>query len=168
MKELNISSLNSRSPYLVEKRTVHDYAFKTDFGVTCVVNFMDDYSVWEEGAYQFIIGNETRQKSPNDPKLRDTIICIIEAFFEENPDILLYVCETGDGKETMRNRLFLRWLRDYGQKDLFFVEHVEIEAEGIINFAAIIVQKTNSRLDTIVDDFRSAIRELQKPSEDEP
>ena len=163
MKELNIVSLNSKSPYSVHMRAVNDYAFNTDFGVTCVVNFMDDYSIWEEGAYQFIIGNETRQKSPNDPKLRDTIVCIIEAFFEENPDILLYVCETGDGKETMRNRLFLRWLKDYVRKEHFLVEHVEIEAEGIINFAAIIVQKTNPHLETIIDDFHSAIDELQKP-----
>ena len=165
MRELNIVSLNSKSPYLVEKRTINDYAFKTEFGVTCVVNFMDDYSVWEEGAYQFIIGNETQRKSPNDPKMRDTIICIIEAFFEENPDILLYVCETGDGKETMRNRLFLRWLKDYVRKEQFYIEHVEIEAEGIINFAAIIVQKSNPRLNAIVDDFHSAIEELQKPSD---
>ena len=164
MKELNIVSLNSRSPYSVEKRTVYDYVFKTEFGVVCVVNFMDDYSVWEEGAYQLIIGNETHQKSPNDPKLRDTIICIIEAFFEENPDILLYVCETGDGKEAMRNRLFLRWLKDYVRKDLFFVEHLDIEAEGIANFAAIIVQKANPQLDSIIDDFHSAMEELQKPN----
>lgn len=127
---------------------------------------MNDYSVWEEGAYQFIIGNESHQKSPNDLKLRDTIICIIEAFFEENPDILLYVCETGDGKEMMRNRLFLRWLKDYVRKERFFVEHIEIEAEGITNFAAIIVQKTNPRLDVIIDEFRSAIEELQKPPVD--
>ena len=164
MRELDIVSLNSRSPYHVEKRTVQDYVFKTEFGVICVVNFMDDYSVWEEGAYQFIIGNETQQKSPNDPKLRDTIVCIIEAFFEVNPDILLYVCETGDGKEMMRNRLFLRWLKDYVKKDLFFVEHIEIEAEGITNFAAIIVQKTNPNIDIIISDFRSAIEELRKPS----
>ena len=71
MKELNIVSLNSRSPYPVEKRTVCDYVFKTEFGVVCVVNFMDDYSVWEEGAYQLIIGNETHKKSPDDPKLRN-------------------------------------------------------------------------------------------------
>ncbi len=163
MKELDVIQLNKKSPYMVEKRSERDYAFCTDYGVTCIVNFMDDYSVWEEGAYQFIIGNETRKKSPNDPKLRDTIAYIIESFFDANPDILLYVCETGDGKEAMRNRLFLRWLKEYAQRDLFFIEHVEIEAEGINNFAAIIVQKTNPKLNAIIDDFRSAIEEIQKP-----
>ena len=164
MKGLDVSSLNKKSPYAVEKRSDRDYAFHTDFGVTCVVNFMDDFSIWQEGAYQFIIGNESRQKSPNDAKLRDTITCIIESFFEANPEILLYVCETGDGKEAMRNQLFLRWLKDYGQRDVFYVEHIEIEAEGVMNFAAIIVQKSNSSLGTIIADFHAAIEELQKPN----
>ena len=42
--------------------------------------------------------------------------------------------------------------------------HVEIEAEGVMNFAAIIVQKSNPCLETIIADFRSAIEELQKPN----
>ena len=49
-------------------------------------------SFWEEGAYQFIIGNETRQKSPNDAKLRDTITCIIEAFYCRNLTKRRMVC----------------------------------------------------------------------------
>ncbi len=77
MRELDVSSLNKKSPYAVEMRPERDYVFHTDHGVTCVVNFMDDYSIWEEGAYQFIIGNETRQKSPNDAKLR---VCPIVRF----------------------------------------------------------------------------------------
>ena len=53
---------------------------------------------------------------------------------------------------------------DYAQKEIFYVEHVEIEAEGVMNFAAIIVQKSNPCLETIIADFRSAIDELQKPN----
>ncbi len=37
-------------------------------------------------------------------------------------------------------------------------------AEGVMNFAAIIVQKSNPCLETIIADFRSAIDELQKPN----
>ena len=132
-------------------------------GVTCVVNFMDDFSIWEEGAYQFVIGNEGHKKSPNDGKLRDTIMGIIEAFFEVNPDILLYVCETGDGKEAMRNRLFLRWMKEYDKKETFYIEHFEIEAEGVMNFAAIIVQRKNPHIGNILTEFHEAIEELKKP-----
>ena len=134
MKELDLSELNKRAPYKVERRSECDYAFSTDYGVRCLVNFMDDYTIWQEGAYQFIIGNESRTHSPNDPKLRDTIFCIVEAFFDANPDILLYVCETGDGKEVFRNRLFLRWLKEYASREQFVVNHFEIAADGATGF----------------------------------
>lgn len=77
---------------------------------------MDDDTIWESGAYQFIIVNENNTPSPNDLKLRETIFCIIEDFFKANPEILLYLCETGDGKQASRNRLFIRWFREYAQK----------------------------------------------------
>ena len=160
---MDVDRLNTRAPYVVERRSKCDYAFCIDFGVKCLVNFMDDYTIWQEGAYQFIIGNESHTHSPNDPKLRDTIFCIVEAFFEANPDILLYVCETGDGKEAFRNRLFLRWLKDYAYKEQFIVEHFEITADGITNFAAIIVQVSNPKVDEIVTEFNDYLEVLRKP-----
>ncbi len=42
--------------------------------------------------------NESHRPSPNDEKLKATIFRIIEVFFAANPDILLYICETGDGR----------------------------------------------------------------------
>lgn len=60
---------------------------------------MDDYSIWPSGAYQFTITNQSHQPSPLDETLRETILLLIEAFFAANPDILLYICETGDGRQ---------------------------------------------------------------------
>lgn len=77
---------------------------------------MDDDTIGESGAYQFIIVNENNTPSPNDFKLHETIFCIIEDFFKANPEILLYLCETGDGKQASRNRLFIKWFREYAQK----------------------------------------------------
>ncbi|MDD7258587.1 MAG: DUF6169 family protein [Prevotellaceae bacterium] len=114
---------------------------------------MDDDTIWESGAYQFIIVNENNTPSPNNPKLRETIFCIIEDFFKANSEILLYLCGTGDGKQASRNRLFVRWFREYAQKHLYYFDTVEMEAEGTENFAAIIVQKTNPELNEIVEAF---------------
>ena len=165
MHALNLETLNLKAPYLVECQNESDYTFKTDFGVNCIVSFMDDYAIWQEGAYQFIIGNENNTSSPNDYKLRDTIICIIEAFFEANPDILLYVCETGDGKEAFRNRLFMRWMNEYIGKESFIVDHFEIKAEGVTNFAAIIIQRSNPDAVAIINEFHEYLEVLRKPEE---
>ena len=163
MNALDLSVLNQKTPYHVECNNERDYTFTTDFGVICVISFMDDFSIWQEGAYQLIIGNKNRSSSPNDLKLRDTIFRIVEAFFEVNPEILLYVCETGDGKEAFRNRLFLRWLKDYIGKDDFIVDHFELRAEGVTNFAAIIVQASNPKASDILTEFHEYLEILQKP-----
>ena len=126
---------------------------------------MNDDTIWESGAYQFIIVNENNTPSPNDFKLRETILCIIENFFKANPEILLYLCETGDGKQTSRNRLFVRWFKEYAKKYLYYFDTVEIEADGIKNFAAIIVQKANPNLNEIVRVFNHVVNTLKDKPE---
>lgn len=168
MNPLNLSILNEHSPYRIFLDMANSYSFVTDYGVSYQIHFMPDYSIWESGAYQFIIANANNKKSPNDKKLKETVFSVIESFFTANPSILLYICETGDGKEIMRNRLFLRWLREYDQRESFYIAHVEMEAEGINNFATMIVQRNNPRFTEIEQEFREAINELRKPGCDNP
>ena len=160
MNILNLSHINIASPYTVWNVTEYYYYFKTDFGAVYKVGFMDDYSIWEQGAYQFLIMNETGATSPNDPKLHATILCIIEAFFEANPEILLYICETGDGKQAFRSRLFIRWFKTYNNSNAYVMETAEVKAEGQDNFAALIVQKSNPRVKEIVEEFEETIKIL--------
>ena len=123
---------------------------------------MDDYSIWDTGAYQFTVNNENNQPSPNDVKLKLTLFRLIEAFFEVNPDILLYICETGDDKQRLRNRLFIHWFNTYSQRDNYILKTVEVMDGNTANFAAIIVQKSNPRLNAILSEFDETISMLQK------
>ena len=126
---------------------------------------MDNDTIWKSGAYQFIIVNENNTPSPNDSELRKTIFCIIEDFFKANPEILLYLCETGDDKQASRNRLFVRWFKEYARKHLYYFETVEMQADGIDNFAAIIVQKINPKLNEIVEAFNHVVNTLKNKPE---
>ncbi len=69
------------------------------------------------------------------------------------PDILLYQCETGDDRQAMRDRLFLRWFQEYEHHSDYVVKVSEIVAEGISNYVAIIIQKSNPSLVTVLQDF---------------
>lgn len=154
------------SPYPVWGESEYVYYFKTDFGGLYKVGFMEDYTIWDEGAYQFLIINEACKSSPLDPKLKTTIFCIIEAFFLANNDVLLYLCETGDGRQAQRNRLFIRWFEEYSDHNIFYFDTVEIESEGIDNFAAIIVQKNNPRLQAIAHEFHEVVQTLKDKPDD--
>lgn len=126
---------------------------------------MNDYSIWPTGAYQFTITNQSHQPSPLDKKLRETILLLIEAFFAANPDILLYICETGDGKQAFRSRLFIRWFNTYADREAFVMQTAEVQEDKTRNFAAIIVQKSNPRLNEIIAEFNETISILtDKPA----
>ncbi|MBQ9230235.1 MAG: hypothetical protein IJ190_03530 [Prevotella sp.] len=165
MLPLNTELINIHAPYLVTKRANEVYYFKTDYGLLCTITFMDDFSIWESGAYQFVISNENQVASPLDNKLRDTIFCIIEAFFDINPEILLYICETGDGKQEYRSRLFIRWFNSYAGKNVFVLETAEVQEGDNKNFAALIVQRSNPRLIEIIGEFEETINILKSKPE---
>ena len=161
MNPLPQNYINEHAPYVVKIISGDELQFTTDFGVEYRVCFMEDYSIWTENAYQFLIINSSHKPSPNDMKLKGTIMTLIEAFFISNPHILLYICETGDDKQAARNRLFVRWFNDSSRKDEFYMQDVTISVEGVDNFAALIVQRNNSEFDSIVAEFNEFI-ELMK------
>ena len=130
-----------------------------------MIGFMDDYSIWPNGAYQFTINNQSHKPSPLDQKLRETIFLLIEAFFAANPDILLYICETGDGRQAFRSRLFVRWFNVYSGRDAYVMQTAEVQDEKTKNFAALIVQKSNPRLEEILEEFNETINILTNKPE---
>lgn len=165
MKPLDLNRLNVRSPYSVWQVGAGAYGFKTTHGVLCRIVFTPDQTIWQEGAYEFSILNENQKSSPGDKQLRDTVFYIIEEFFASNPEILLYQCETGDNRQAMRDRLFLRWFSEYEHSDQYYIKVAEIVAEGISNFAAVIVQRNNPDIENIINDFDNFVGFFkQKPN----
>lgn len=165
MIPLSQESINSRSDYMVKAIDGLTMDFVTDSGVEYRVNFMEDYSIWEANAYQFVIINKNGMSSPSDEKLRQTLFVIIEEFFAENPSILLYICETGDGKQAARNRLFMQWFRCYEGSSNIYFEDAKIESEGIVNYAALIVERSNPDIENIINTFKNAIEILSAKPE---
>jgi hypothetical protein len=104
-----------QNPYKISTED-DDFVFATDVGLTYKITFQkhtafDDlgYSSFEFGFYP------VEDKTLNyDSRIEDTIVFAIREFFERNPDsILLYVCDSSDGKARHRNILFGRWFNKY-------------------------------------------------------
>ena len=156
MKPLDLSRINFLSPYQVWKDE-RGYSFKTDYGIFYTVEFDPEDSGLEVVAYWFNLTNNSRKSSPNDTKIRDTVFCIIEDFFRENPEILLYMCESGDGQQAMRARLFLRWFNQYKQNRGFVIKTAEVKSEKTTDYVALIIQRSHPAFDDIVQLFDSEI-----------
>ena len=87
-------------------------------------------------------------------KLQQTVVAIVEEFFEANGEnVMLYLCETGDGKQKFRNRLFLGWFNTYAHRAQYEVRTAEGKMDGIDNFAALFIKISNPRYRDVIDEF---------------
>lgn len=89
----------------------------TDNMAEIFISFEKDDILQSGIVYQFGISNPQGTKSPRDQKVRNTILAIIEEFFNKNKAALLYICETGDGMQKMRSRLFQYWFSIYNERE---------------------------------------------------
>ena len=107
---LSLDVINANSEYTVRKDDKEDtLSFVTDNSAEIFISFEKDDILQSGLVYQFGISNPKGTKSPRDSKVRNTILAIIEEFFDKNKAALLYICETGDGLQQMRSRLFQYW-----------------------------------------------------------
>lgn len=164
---LPLSYINDKAPYKVTIGENEEIEFVTEYGVEYRIFFMEDSSIWEDNAYQFLINKKNRKASPNDIKLKETILAIIEAFFLSNPYILLYICETGDSLQAARNRLFVKWFHESENRERYYFKDVTVHADGIDNFAALILQKSNPEIKSIISQFDEFISLMQNKPTDE-
>jgi len=139
------------------------FDFVTGHGVRISVDFEEDFLIQSDISYQLIIGNSNQKKSPRDNKLQKTVLAIIEEFFHRNQAAVLYICETGDGKQQVRNRLFKYWFDSYefNTKYSLYTTHI-VDDEGISNFAALILKNDNPKIVDIVTEFTQTARILRE------
>lgn len=160
MNTLRLETINLHAPYRVKQREdkPQHYYFRTEYGVEYDICLEEDFSIVPSGAYALDITNREHKRSPLDPKFRMTLIAIVEEFFDRNNDVMLYVTETGDEKQSFRDRLFVRCFNTYEHHDKYYIQTAEGQMEGQMNFMAIISRKDNPRLQEVMKEFEDTIR----------
>ena len=153
MNALNIDNINLQSSYTVAEISGRLH-FRTDHGIDYIVTFDQEENPFFM-VYWFNLTNPEHTKSPNDPKIPQTVICIIEEFFRVNPDILLYLYSNEDGKQEQRARLFLRWFNGAEQQKHYVIRTAEVKGEAGTEYIALIAQRNNPYLDEILEVFDS-------------
>lgn len=159
MVELSLDRINAVAPYQVQldSRTGL-YKFVSDYQVGFSVAFEENDLLQSGESYQFALTNYEGKISPRDNKVRTTILAIIGEFFAKNEAALLYICETGDGMQKMRNRLFHFWFGVYAEHDEFlFLPQVVYDEEDNENYAALIIRRDNPKFNDLVTEFTNTI-----------
>ena len=82
---MSLVAINANSPYEVKVAQADDtLCFITDYDAEIFVTFERDDILQKGLVYQFGISNPKGVKSPRDPKVRETILAIVEEFFAKN------------------------------------------------------------------------------------
>ena len=162
MNALSLENINKVSPYEVTQRVESPcvFSFFTDYGIEYEIVIKANDIFVPSGAYALDIVNVWHQPSPGDPKFRQTLMAIVEEFFSQNDDVMLYVTETRDDKQASRNRLFVRWFHAYEHSDRYVIRTAEGKMDGQMNFMAIILRRDNPRLQQVFEEFDETIEFL--------
>lgn len=159
MNKLNLNNINLHAPYEVHEREdrQHEFYFWSDYGIEFDISFVPNNSIIPSGAYEIGINNRGHQASPGDPKFLQTLTAIIEEFFTCNNDVMLYIAETGDGKQKFRNRLFVIWFNTYQHRSDYVIKTAEGRLENQDNFIALISRIDNPKLSEAIEEFDEII-----------
>ena len=160
MNPLDQEFLSRLAPYTVVL-IGDEYCFRTDYAVDYAVAFNPEPSFGGLPAYWFDLSNRNQKASPNDPKVRETVIRIIIEFFRANPDILLYMCDNANDQQAQRNRLFPRWFKGEEKSKQYVIKTAVVEDEGMKNFIAIIVPRHHPYLNEVIAHFDDEITMFQ-------
>ena len=156
MNRLDINSINIFSPYKVWERD-DGINFETDFGLRYAVDFDTDANPYYT-TYWFNLKNKGNNKSPGDNNIGKTVVCIIEEFFRNNPNILLYMCSTERDKQAQRARLFLRWFNGAEQQKRYAIRTAEVRGDNNRKeYVALIVKRCNPDIDDILAIFEEEV-----------
>ena len=155
MRKLSVEDINKTSPYTVlEDQKSNGLYFVTAHGVQLIVDFVEDDLINSADCYQFVINNTNNRHSPRDVNVMKTIFAIVNEFFNKNMSALLYICETGDGKQIARSRLFSSWFESYEYTNMFTCMSTSIyDIEGVFNSATLLIPICHPNYKDVINEF---------------
>ena len=163
MIKLSLERINAKSPYKV-KEANGGYEFRTENGILYRIRFLAENPIGGCDTYQFAISKIDNIRSSYDPNISAITFIILDEFFTEYENVLLYYCDSSDHREAGRNRLFIRWFEIAANPNRFTIRTTHAKVEGQMIYVAIIVENRNSLLQAITDDFdATAVALTEKP-----
>lgn len=165
MLKLSLEDINKCSAYKIYLSNDDTYVFTTDHGTIYEVGFVEDCMLGMDNVYQFFIAPKNSSEQPKDDKIQSTIVSIIEDFFKNNDVLLDYICDTSDGRQALRNRLFSHWFALYPRRKYFTLRSISVYYEDISFYASVLIKNDNPKYAECllaVDNFEMQIRDKLK------
>lgn len=146
------------NPFEISEVEKFDYTFVSRDGIKYRVFFspLQEYYPQLLNTYSFSIEPEDRTPHPLDRRIAATVVTILERFFETDENAMIMVCDTLDGKERKRRKLFDRWFKMFNNGRL-----IKMDAAGSVGeyelFLSIYFTKNNPNKEQLKVAFRDLL-----------
>lgn len=160
MKPLPLKKINEKAPYTVKLLGENSYCFTTDYGIYYEIGFIQDYMLDIDNVYQFFLLTKNGVKPVKDPKILVTVYAVLEEFFQEGNLILDYVCDTNDGRQEARSRLFYYWFDVNPKSPGFTCSRIITSCDGVGYYAAVVVRNDNPHYRECMEAIDSFIKNI--------
>ena len=74
----------------------------------------------------------------------------------------MYVCDSTDGRQAVRSRLFNRWFNSYAEKDKYLLLQREVQYEDMLQYVSLIVRKDHPEVQSITDAFDRVLSNIEE------
>ena len=139
---------------------VQGYQFTTITGVDYFLTFFSYPTVSDflsTNVYMFNIERSTfLNGGQDDVKVRNTIIYVLDLFFQEHEDALITICDVMDGKQFARKRLFDFWFRKFNDNRLIKLES-ECKIDDVPTFVSLLFSKGHYNQENLHKAFQELI-----------
>lgn len=135
------------------------YRFLTDSNVEYYLTFIEYPVVGEFLAtkiFMFNIERATKKVGQNDIKLLNTILYVLDDFFNKNDDALITLSDISDNRQAARKRLFDSWFKKYNDGRLekldgeYYIDECQV-------FVSLLYASTNFNHRHLVKAFQTLI-----------
>ena len=150
----------------------NSYFFQTKQGIIYEVTFkpsgylFGEHTLLGKNTFEFsvlVAEDNTGKTPPGDALIPTTIAGIFVDFFRQSDFAVVYICDTADGRASVRNRKFNQWFDWYkGTSFLKIDMQLGKDSTGQTYFTAMILRTDHPNLGEVVSTFRDFIISQEK------
>lgn len=159
MIALSVDTINQRAPYKLEQTGDTSFMFETKHGVVYSAGFMQDVSFLSEGVYQFYLVNLSGKTIGRDDDISETVRVVIEEFFTHKEVVMLYICDTADGRQASRDRLFRAWFYSFEENESYTLHTEGMMIDNVRYLSSVLLRKDHPLYMKVLSAFHNFITE---------
>jgi hypothetical protein len=150
------SSLQSH--FEIDEQSEMDYVFVNRDGIKYHATFYPVSDLYPQltKTYSFSIEPEDRKAHPIDSKIATTIVEILKRFFKNNENAMIMVCDSLDGKESKRRKLFDRWFDHFADHSILKYD-ASAPLEDYQLYLSIYFRRDNPNKESLLRAFRDLL-----------